>query len=76
MTERKERAEQEEPLPRDPQNQQATDDDEDPWAVDEPARRPEDDELPDTDEAGSGPEGGRRTATVHPEHPTPDEPTG
>ncbi|MGW4885508.1 hypothetical protein [Streptomyces murinus] len=31
------------------------------------------DELPDTDEAGTGPRGAPRTATVHPEHPGPDE---
>lgn len=31
------------------------------------------DGLPDTDEAGTGPRGAPRTATVHPEHPGPDE---
>lgn len=29
--------------------------------------------VPDTDEAGTGREGGPRPATVHPEHPDPDE---
>ncbi|MFJ6662667.1 hypothetical protein [Streptomyces sp. NPDC091383] len=29
--------------------------------------------LPDTDEAGTGPRGAPRAATVHPEHPGPDE---
>ncbi|MEV4941545.1 hypothetical protein [Streptomyces zaomyceticus] len=33
-------------------------------------------DLPDTDEAGSGPEGGPRYGPIHPEHPVPDEPTG
>ncbi len=34
------------------------------------------DELPDTDEAGTGPRGAPRTGTVHPEHPGPDESPG
>ncbi|MGW2306207.1 hypothetical protein [Streptomyces sp. NPDC001809] len=32
-------------------------------------------DLPDTDEAGTGPEGRTRQGTVHPEHPAPGEPT-
>ncbi|MFD3655619.1 hypothetical protein [Streptomyces sp. NPDC058620] len=32
-------------------------------------------DKPDPDEAGSG-RNGARNAGVHPEHPTPDEPTG
>ncbi|MFF9063926.1 hypothetical protein ACF09E_01070 [Streptomyces sp. NPDC014891] len=34
-----------------------------------------DGELPDTDEAGTGPAGRTRRGTVHPEHPAPGEPT-
>ncbi|MFJ4681953.1 hypothetical protein ACIQNG_08035 [Streptomyces sp. NPDC091377] len=34
----------------------------------------EDEGLPDTDEAGSGPKGRAPKGTVHPEHPTPQEP--
>ncbi|MHC3467280.1 hypothetical protein ACYF6T_01060 [Streptomyces sp. 7R007] len=29
--------------------------------------------VPDTDEAGTGRQDGPRSATVHPEHPAPDE---
>ena len=69
------------PVPRDMPDQQARSDD--PWDL--PAAKnggsDEDggdggdpgDELPDTDEAGTGPRGAPRTATVHPEHPGPDE---
>ncbi|MET9390463.1 hypothetical protein ABZY20_08620 [Streptomyces sp. NPDC006624] len=32
------------------------------------------DDVPDTDEAGTGRQGAPRSGTVHPEHPTPDEP--
>ncbi|MFE6710914.1 hypothetical protein [Streptomyces sp. NPDC057695] len=32
-------------------------------------------DLPDTDEAGTGPAGHTRQGTVHPEHPAPGEPT-
>ncbi|MFE7135999.1 hypothetical protein ACFVIM_34630 [Streptomyces sp. NPDC057638] len=67
----------EEPLPRDPQDQQATDDhDDDPLEITVPPEDRQDEDLPDTDEAGTGPKGRRRTATIHPEHPEPDEPTG
>ncbi|MER7915992.1 MULTISPECIES: hypothetical protein [unclassified Streptomyces] len=37
------------------------------------ADRDDGDGLPDTDEAGTGPRGAPRAATVHPEHPGPDE---
>ncbi|MFD0318788.1 hypothetical protein [Streptomyces flavalbus] len=33
-------------------------------------------DVPDTDEAGTGREGAAHGATVHPEHPTPDESSG
>jgi hypothetical protein len=33
-----------------------------------------DEDVPDTDEAGTGPSGAPRSGTVHPEHPAPDEP--
>jgi hypothetical protein len=36
--------------------------------ADEPA-----DDVPDTDEAGTGRQGEPRSGTVHPEHPVPDE---
>ncbi|MFH8711942.1 hypothetical protein OHB11_37295 [Streptomyces zaomyceticus] len=45
-----------------------------PRDADDTGRR--DADLPDTDEAGSGPEGGPRHGPIHPEHPVPDEPTG
>ncbi|MEU6599536.1 hypothetical protein [Streptomyces flaveolus] len=36
---------------------------------------PDEDVVPDTDEAGTGPRGASRPGTVHPEHPSPDEPS-
>lgn len=76
------------PVPRDMPDQQA-DDGEDPWEVaprftgtgaddtrqsndetDEPA-----DDVPDTDEAGTGRAGAPRSETVQTEHPVPDEPS-
>ncbi|MEW2275113.1 hypothetical protein GTY41_31310 [Streptomyces sp. SID685] len=69
------------PVPRDMPDQQARSDD--PWDLppDKDDREGRDgrdggdpgDALPDTDEAGTGPRGAPRTATVHPEHPGPDE---
>ncbi|WDO04492.1 hypothetical protein ME763_01880 [Streptomyces murinus] len=69
------------PVPRDMPDQQARSDD--PWDLpaDKDGGSDEDDgddgdagdDLPDTDEAGTGPRGAPRTATVHPEHPGPDE---
>ncbi|WP_030247595.1 MULTISPECIES: hypothetical protein [unclassified Streptomyces] len=32
------------------------------------------DDVPDTDEAGTGRQGAPRQGAVHPEHPVPDEP--
>ncbi|WP_318200002.1 hypothetical protein [Streptomyces sp. SCL15-4] len=71
----------ERPVPRDMPDQQAGAE-EDRWDVtpERPARdgRDEDESdratAPDTDEAGTGPRGAPRAGTVHPEHPTPDEP--
>ncbi|MGV4980545.1 hypothetical protein ACWC0C_26555 [Streptomyces sp. NPDC001709] len=65
------------PVPRDMPDQQAGAG-EDPWEV-AAGRPPEDDsappdDVPDTDEAGTGPRGAPRSGTVHPEHPAPDEP--
>ncbi|MEU3532169.1 hypothetical protein AB0E70_11370 [Streptomyces murinus] len=69
------------PVPRDMPDQQARSDD--PWDL--PADKGDGDDrggreggdpgdgLPDTDEAGTGPRGAPRTATVHPEHPGLDE---
>ncbi|MFH8659302.1 hypothetical protein [Streptomyces afghaniensis] len=73
------------PVPRDMPDQQA-DAGEDPWEVaprftgtgkdreddEDEAGEPVDD-VPDTDEAGTGRQGEPRSGTVHPEHPTPDE---
>ncbi|WP_199835857.1 MULTISPECIES: hypothetical protein [unclassified Streptomyces] len=36
---------------------------------------PDEDVVPDTDEAGTGPRGAPRPGTVDPEHPSPDEPS-
>jgi hypothetical protein len=66
-----------EPVPRDLPDQQADAGEEDPWEV--PVKPPTDDEeaddVPDTDEAGTGRQGAPRSGTVHPEHPTPEEPS-
>ncbi len=65
-----------EPVPRDLPDQQ-TDAGEDPWEV--PAEQVDDstteDDVPDTDEAGTGPSGAPRSASAHPEQPVPDEST-
>ncbi|MFE9450918.1 hypothetical protein [Streptomyces sp. NPDC006739] len=68
------------PVPRDLPDQQARPG-EDPWEAASSARprhgeREPDPDVPDTDEAGTGPRGAPRQATVHSDHPTPDEPTG
>ncbi|MEU1852359.1 hypothetical protein ABZ499_24565 [Streptomyces sp. NPDC019990] len=76
------------PVPRDMPDQQA-DVGEDPWEVaprfsgtgnedkadgqDEVGAGEPADDVPDTDEAGTG-RGAPRQGTVHPEHPAPDEP--
>ncbi|WP_329025876.1 hypothetical protein [Streptomyces sp. NBC_00690] len=66
-----------EPLPRDPQDQQATSDhDEDPLAGPALSETEDSEELPETDESGTGPRSGPRNGRIHPEHPIPDEPTG
>ncbi|MGW6905145.1 hypothetical protein [Streptomyces sp. NPDC054940] len=66
-----------EPVPRDLPDQQA-DTGEDPWEV--PVVPADDateaDDVPDTDEAGTGRKGAPRSGTVHPEHPAPQEPSG
>ncbi|MBX9362653.1 hypothetical protein [Streptomyces sp. WAC04114] len=76
------------PIPRDMPDQQA-DDGEDPWEVaprfsgtggndtrksDEETDEPADD-VPDTDEAGTGRQGAPRSGTEQTEHPVPDEPS-
>jgi hypothetical protein len=71
------------PVPRDLPDQQ-TDADRDPWEVpveEADATTGEDvpgtgRDVPDTDEAGTGPSGAPRSASAHPEQPVPDEPTG
>ncbi|RPF38703.1 hypothetical protein [Streptomyces sp. TLI_185] len=63
-----------EPVPRDLPDQQVGEG-EDPLDIPVPEVDPDeaDDEVPDTDEAGTGRRDGPRSATVHPEHPAPDE---
>ncbi|MEU6669077.1 hypothetical protein [Streptomyces sp. NPDC046727] len=65
----------ESPVPRDLPDQQAGPG-EDPWDA-EPGHafddEPDEDVVPDPDEAGTGPRGAPRTGTVHPGHPGPDE---
>ncbi|MDN0197690.1 hypothetical protein [Streptomyces sp. S.PNR 29] len=70
-----------EPVPRDMPDQQA-DTGEDRWEVapsDAEADSEKEDEratdVPDTDEAGTGRQGAPHSATVNPEHPTPEEPS-
>ena len=64
------------PVPRDMPDQEALPEEDRRDAVPgQPAGEPDEDGVPDTDEAGSGPAGAPRSGTVHPEHPTPDEPT-
>lgn len=67
------------PVPRDLPDQQANEG-EDPWEVPvEPAgdaAEGEGDDVPDTDEAGTGRQGASPSGAVHPEHPAPEEPTG
>jgi len=65
-----------EPVPRDLPDQQAGQG-EDRWdATPEP---PDENEpttdVPDTDQAGTGRQGAPHSATVHPEHPEPQEPS-
>ncbi|MET9777239.1 hypothetical protein ABZ023_23715 [Streptomyces sp. NPDC006367] len=78
------------PVPRDMPDQQAGSG-EDPWET-APARADSDgagdtegdgdetsgsgDDVPDTDEAGTGRQNGPRSGNVHPEHPVPDESSG
>lgn len=73
MADRRDTGQNGEPVPRDLPDQQVRDD-EDPLDIPLPPGEEEaDDELPDTDEAGTGRQDGPRSATVHPEHPAPDE---
>ncbi|MFF9086240.1 hypothetical protein ACF1BE_07495 [Streptomyces sp. NPDC014991] len=74
---------EERPVPRDMPDQQAGPGD-DPLDVvpgdalgDAPDEdtTPAEDAVPDTDEAGSGPQGAPRQGTVHPEHPGAQEPS-
>ncbi|GHI03652.1 hypothetical protein AQI88_35950 [Streptomyces cellostaticus] len=66
-----------EPVPRDLPDQQARPGG-DPWEA-AAGQRPDDEpgaeDVPEPDEAGTGPRGAPRSATVHPEHPTPQEPS-
>ncbi|MFJ6080290.1 hypothetical protein ACIQI8_02725 [Streptomyces sp. NPDC092369] len=63
-----------EPVPRDLPDQLAHEG-EDPWDPDlgEADRDGSAEDVPDADEAGAGRQGTPRSATVHPEHPAPDE---
>jgi hypothetical protein len=64
------------PVPRDLPDQQ-TDAGKDPWEV--PAEEADDttseNDVPDTDEAGTGRGTTPRSASAHPEQPVPDEPS-
>ncbi|MET9831016.1 hypothetical protein ABZ078_17310 [Streptomyces sp. NPDC006385] len=66
-----------EPIPRDMPDQQAAEG-EDPWEapVESTDAGERSDDVPDTDEAGTGRQGESRSDTAHPEHPEPEEPTG
>lgn len=80
MADRRDTAPAGEPVPRDMPDQQA-DTGEDPWEV--PAGHLEDtaaeqdetsaEDVPDTDEAGTGRQGDPRQAGTNPEQPVPDE---
>ncbi|MEU5598323.1 hypothetical protein [Streptomyces sp. NPDC020298] len=64
------------PVPRDLPDQQARPD-EDPWEA-APGEKPDDaaeEDVPDTDEAGTGRQGAPRSGTEQTEHPVPDEPS-
>nr|WP_262008743.1 hypothetical protein [Streptomyces sp. FIT100] len=68
-----------EPVPRDPPDQQASEED-DRWDPGTDARGPNDrdghEDVPDVDEAGAGPRGAPRSAGVRQDQPVPDEPSG
>ncbi|WP_053848299.1 hypothetical protein [Streptomyces sp. NRRL B-24085] len=67
------------PIPRDLPDQQAGEG-EDPWEVagvpDGEPGADESQDVPDTDEAGTGRQGAARSDTVHPEHPGAQESPG
>ncbi|MGW6020347.1 hypothetical protein [Streptomyces sp. NPDC055099] len=74
------RGEDETPVPRDLPDQQASDA-EDHWEPDDDAattgNAPDaDDDVPDTDEAGTGRRGAPHSGGVRPDQPVPDEPSG
>jgi hypothetical protein len=74
------RGEDDKPVPRDLPDQQASDE-EDRWEPDDEAattgNAPDaDDDVPDTDEAGTGRRGAPHAAGVRPDQPVPDEPSG
>ena len=62
------------PVPRDLPDQQA-DAGEDPWEVDAEAAAEPHEEVPDTDEAGTGRQGAPQSGAVNPQQPVPDEPS-
>ncbi|MFI6561980.1 hypothetical protein [Streptomyces sp. NPDC050534] len=75
MADRHETGQDGEPVPRDLPDQLVREG-EDPLDIPLPPGEEEaDGEVPDTDEAGTGRQDGPRSATVHPEHPSPDEST-
>ncbi|WP_328752424.1 hypothetical protein OHT57_43190 [Streptomyces sp. NBC_00285] len=73
------------PVPRDLPDQQAHEGD-DPWEVGEGRARGNtvdttetgeaEEDVPPTDEAGTGRQGSQQSDAVHPEHPEPEEPSG
>ncbi|MGP4000074.1 hypothetical protein [Streptomyces sp. 8N706] len=63
-------------IPRDLPDQQAgAPETPDHWDADEPSPEEENEAVPDTDEAGTGPRGTPQPEGVNPEEPAPDEPT-
>lgn len=64
-------------IPRDMPDQQADGpEEEDRWAAGRTEGEDRDEDVPDTDEAGTRRRGDPRGPGVHPDQPTPDEPTG
>jgi hypothetical protein len=64
-----------EPIPRDMPDQQAAEG-EDPWDIGPVDDSGETEDVPDTDEAGTGRQGTRQPDTGHSDRPRPEEPTG
>ncbi|MEU3337802.1 hypothetical protein [Streptomyces sp. NPDC006668] len=72
MADRRDTGQGGEPVPRDLPDQLVREG-EDPLDIPLPADAENESDTPDTDEAGTGRQDDPRSATVHPEHPAPDE---